>query len=77
LGSTSSASVKRKTETRRAQTLKRRAEGAEGGKGGEGAEGKEGAEGRDKLLPHPLSMADGGEDGREDDPKIEIFKIKI
>jgi hypothetical protein len=70
LGSTSSASVKRKTETRRAQTLKRRAEGAEGG---EGAEGKEGAEGRDELLPHPPSMADGG----EDEPKTEILEIKI
>jgi hypothetical protein len=67
--------VKRKTETRRAQTLKRRAEGAEGA---EGKEGKEGAEGRDELLPHPPpSMADGGEDSEEDDRKTEIFEIKI
>jgi hypothetical protein len=77
LGSTSSASVKRKTETRRAQTLKTRAEGAEGGEGAEGKDGAEGKEGRDELLPHPPSMADGREDGGEDDRKTEILEIKI
>jgi hypothetical protein len=68
---TSSASVKRKTETRRAQTLKTRAEGAEG------REGAEGKEGHDELLPHPPSMADSGKDGGEDDRKTEILEIKI